>query len=140
MRSDYALSKRLAVTPSEMSQYRQNRLRFPFAVVLDIADVMDIDPIEIIAGLEYKRCREIDKERVKRAYFKAHYAHFVYPNNPGFVISNVPSTPDLLRGRELEGKLILEVPAQVNPIPQSVLRAAQEENVIIRDTTGRIYK
>ncbi|ABX72437.1 hypothetical protein [Neisseria meningitidis] len=57
-----------------------------------------------------------------------------------FVISNVPSTPNLLRGRQLEGKLILEVPAQVNPIPQSVLRAAQEENVIIRDTTGRIYK
>ncbi|ADO31024.1 TPA: hypothetical protein WI123_000949 [Neisseria meningitidis] len=56
-----------------------------------------------------------------------------------FVISNVPSTPNLLRGRQLEGKLILEVPAQVNPIPQSVLRAAQEENVIIRDTTGRIY-
>ena len=45
-----------------------------------------------------------------------------------------------MRERQLEGKLILEVPAQVNPIPQSVLRAAQEENVIIRDTTGRIYK
>lgn len=60
--------------------------------------------------------------------------------SPGVVISNVPSTPNLLRGRKLEGKLILEVPAQVNPIPQSVLRAAQEENVIIRDTTGRIYK
>ena len=57
-----------------------------------------------------------------------------------FVISNVPSTPTTIRGRKLEGKLILEVPAQVNPIPQSVLRAAQEENVIIRDTTGRIYK
>ncbi|WP_311735781.1 hypothetical protein, partial [Neisseria meningitidis] len=40
-----------------------------------------------------------------------------------FVISNVPSTPASLRGRQLEGKLILEVPAQVNPIPQSVLRA-----------------
>ncbi|WP_424022139.1 hypothetical protein, partial [Neisseria meningitidis] len=36
-----------------------------------------------------------------------------------FVISNVPSTPTTIRGRELEGKLILEVPAQVNPIPQS---------------------
>lgn len=60
--------------------------------------------------------------------------------SPGAVISNVPSTPASLRGRKLEGKLILEVPAQVNPIPQSVLRAAQEENVIIRDTTGRIYK
>ena len=45
-----------------------------------------------------------------------------------------------MRERQLEGKLILEVPAQVNPIPQSVLRAAQEENAIIRDTTGRIYK
>lgn len=84
MRSDYALSKRLAVTPSEVSQYRQNRLRFPFAVVLDIADVMDIDPIEIIAGLKYMRCKERDRERVKRAYFKAHCAHFVYPNNPEF--------------------------------------------------------
>lgn len=60
--------------------------------------------------------------------------------SPGAVISNVPSTPTTLRGRKLTGKLILEVPAQVNPIPQSVLRAAQEENVIIRDTTGRIYK
>ncbi|MBW3872553.1 DUF637 domain-containing protein [Neisseria meningitidis] len=60
--------------------------------------------------------------------------------SPGAVISNVPSTPTTIRGRKLEGKLILEVPAQVNPIPQSVLRAAQEENVIIRDTTGRIYK
>lgn len=60
--------------------------------------------------------------------------------SPGVVISNVPSTPAPLRGRKFEGKLILEVPAQVNPIPQSVLRAAQEENVIIRDTTGRIYK
>ena len=60
--------------------------------------------------------------------------------SPGAVISNVPSTPAPLRGRKFEGKLILEVPAQVNPIPQSVLRAAQEENAIIRDTTGRIYK
>nr|WP_229017927.1 hypothetical protein [Neisseria meningitidis] len=71
VRSDYALSKRWAVTPSEVSQYRRNRLRFPFAVVLDIADVMDIDPIEIIGRFEYTRCRERDRECVKRAYFKA---------------------------------------------------------------------
>ena len=45
--------------------------------------------------------------------------------SPGVVIPNVPSTPAPLRGRKLEGKLILEVPAQVNPIPQSVLRAAR---------------
>lgn len=45
--------------------------------------------------------------------------------SPGVVISNVPSTPAPLRGRKFEGKLILEVPAQVNPIPQSVLKAAR---------------
>ena len=39
--------------------------------------------------------------------------------SPGVVIPNVPSTPAPLRGRKFEGKLILEVPAQVNPIPQS---------------------
>ena len=58
-----------------------------------------------------------------------------------YVLANDPRTYLVdMRERQLEGKLILEVPAQVNPIPQSVLRAAQEENVIIRDTTGRIYK
>lgn len=83
VRSDYALSKRWAVTPSEVSQYRRNRLRFPFAVVLDIADVMDIDPIEIIAGLEYRRCREKDMERVKGAYFKAPLRAFCLSEQSG---------------------------------------------------------
>ncbi|WP_455518420.1 hypothetical protein [Neisseria cinerea] len=59
----------------------------------------------------------------------------------GMPLANDPRTYLVdMRERQLEGKLILEVPAQVNPIPQSVLRAAQEENAIIRDTTGRIYK
>ena len=59
----------------------------------------------------------------------------------GMPLANDPRTYLVdMRERQLEGKLILEVPAQVNPIPQSVLRAAQEENVIIRDTTGKIYK
>ena len=59
----------------------------------------------------------------------------------GMPLANDPRTYLVdMRERQLEGKLILEVPAQVNPIPQSVLRAAREENVIIRDTTGRIYK
>lgn len=58
-----------------------------------------------------------------------------------YALANDPRTYLVdMRERQLEGKLILEVPAQVDPIPQSVLRAAQEENVIIRDTTGRIYK
>lgn len=66
VRSDYALSKRWVVMPSEVSQYRRNRLRFPFAVVLDIADVMDIDPIEIIAG--WNICGQGKGERKKGVF------------------------------------------------------------------------
>lgn len=43
----------------------------------------------------------------------------------GMPLANDPRTYLVdMRERQLEGKLILEVPSQVNPIPQSVLRAA----------------
>nr|WP_240314858.1 hypothetical protein [Neisseria meningitidis] len=83
VRSDYALSKRWAVTPSEVSQYRRNRLRFPFAVVLDIADVMDIDPIEIIAGLEYRRCREKGHGARQRGVFQSPLRAFCLSEQSG---------------------------------------------------------
>lgn len=52
----------------------------------------------------------------------------------------MPSTPTALRGTKLEGRLILEVPPQINPVPKSILDAAREHKVTIRDHTGRVYK
>lgn len=60
--------------------------------------------------------------------------------SPGTSIPNVPSTPKPLRGTKLEGRVILEVPTQINPVPQSVLNAARQHNITIRDHTGKVYK
>lgn len=59
-----------------------------------------------------------------------------YP--PGSTIANVPSS-GALAGQQLQGQMILEVPVQNGPIPQSVLDAAAEQNIVIRDVNGNIY-
>ena len=42
-------------------------------------------------------------------------------------------------GRTLQGQQYLEVPVQNQPIPQAVLDAATDADVLIRDVAGRIY-
>lgn len=59
-----------------------------------------------------------------------------YP--PGAKIANVPSSGQLA-GQKLAGQPVLEVPVQAKPIPQSVLDAADEAGVLIRDVNGKIY-
>lgn len=83
VRSDYALAKRWSVSASEVSQYRRGRLRLPLAVILDIAEVMRCDAMEIIAGLELRRCRERDRERIKSEYFRLMAKSNWYLTNPG---------------------------------------------------------
>lgn len=51
---------------------------------------------------------------------------------PGTVISHVASTPLLLRGRRLQGDVILHVPKQTEPIPTAVRDYARRRFVIIR--------
>ena len=55
-------------------------------------------------------------------------------------IANVPTNvKNGLVGQRLQGQYILEVPVQRNPIPQSVIDAANNTSVLIRDVNGRIY-
>ena len=72
-------------------------------------------------GLNY--LREIDKK----------YA-------PGSKISDVPSTPPELVGKDLKGTKILEVPVQDTHVPQSILDAASDADIRIRDIEGHIYE
>ena len=67
--SDYQLAKRWKVPPTYISQYRRGRLRLPLALVLDIAETVAVEPLEVIASLEYPRARENHQARIKRAYF-----------------------------------------------------------------------
>ena len=69
--SDYQLAKRWQVPPTRISQYRRGRLRLPLALILDIAETVAVEPLEIIASLEYPRACENHQARIKRAYFDA---------------------------------------------------------------------
>ena len=69
--SDYQLAKRWKVAPSYICQYRTARLRLPLACILEIAEKVGVEPLEIIASLEYPRARENHQARIKRAYFDA---------------------------------------------------------------------
>ena len=69
--SDYQLAKRWKVAPSYICQYRTARLRLPLAFILEIAETVGVEPLEVIASLEYPRARENHQARIKRAYFDA---------------------------------------------------------------------
>ncbi len=56
----------------------------------------------------------------------------------GAMIADVPSSGSLA-GQQLQGRLILEVPVQNNPISQITIDAADNAGVLIRDIDGRIY-
>jgi uncharacterized Zn-binding protein involved in type VI secretion len=67
-----------------------------------------------------------------------------YP--PGSKIANVDSQlPGSghqnagLAGKELKGQMILEVPPQNQPVPPSVIQHADDLNIIIRDSNGKVY-
>ena len=68
--------------------------------------------------------------------------------SPGSVIADVPSNRvganagifEENEGNILKGQMILEVPVQKEPVPESVLRYAAKEKIKIRDTEGTIYR
>lgn len=66
----------------------------------------------------------------------------------GAVIADVPSSglqtgglpsQQSIAGQTLQGEHILEVPKQINPIPQEVLDSAKANGVKIRDVYGHVY-
>jgi hypothetical protein len=60
---------------------------------------------------------------------------------PGQLIGDTPKNRlEGIAGDELEGRHILEVPPQDQPVPPEVLRHAAERRVIIRDTNGKVYR
>lgn len=71
IRTDYKLAKRWRVEPTRIHQYRKGRLKFPLFIILDMAESINIDPLEIIASLGISRARECDKARIIDAWHEA---------------------------------------------------------------------
>lgn len=46
---------------------------------------------------------------------------------------------EVYQGRDLKGKMILEVPVQKKPIPQNVINYADKLRIKIRNTNNKLY-
>lgn len=55
--SDYALAKRLGVAQSSVSNYRTGRSRIDDDVALTIAEILQINPLEVIAAANAERAK-----------------------------------------------------------------------------------
>lgn len=71
IKTDYRLAKRWQVEPTRIHQYRKGRLKLPLAAILDMAESINIDPVEIMASLAIAGARECDKKRLTDAYWSA---------------------------------------------------------------------
>ena len=69
--SDYQLARKWQTSASRISQIRRGRLKLSFAECIAIAEALQIDPLEILAGLAYKAAKPHEREAVKRVYYDA---------------------------------------------------------------------
>lgn len=54
-----------------ISQIRRNRQCISFAEALKIANALEIEPLEILAALEFPRARECDKDGITKQMAQA---------------------------------------------------------------------
>jgi len=58
----------------------------------------------------------------------------------GSVITDRQFNPNVLKGGTLQGDMILEIPVQTNPVPQSIIDAATKKGITIGDVTGKVHE
>ena len=72
LQSDYRLAAYWNIHRSRISKYKSGVLRLELEKLLNIADTLQIDPLEIIVSIEFCKPRtSIDNETLKRHYFLA---------------------------------------------------------------------
>ncbi|MGD1324404.1 hypothetical protein ACNHE5_05625 [Pandoraea pnomenusa] len=62
--SDYAAAKVLGVTRSAVSLYRHGKSTFDDAVILRVAEILSIDPLEVIASANVERAKSAEMREV----------------------------------------------------------------------------
>jgi RHS repeat-associated protein len=107
-------------------------------VILENGKVLDsYNPGRDIVSRKYSQLSDV-KEDTAIGYLNELKNKY----SPGKVIADVPynrtNYPDLV-GMPLQGKMVLEVPVQNNPVPKNVIDAANQRGITIRDVNGKVY-
>ena len=96
-----------------------------------------------IVSRKYTQLSEVSEETAIR-YLKELSDKYA----PGSIIADVPSNRtglnkgifEVNQGRDLKGKMILEVPVQKKSVRKSILKYARDNDIQIRDINGNVYK
>lgn len=119
---------------------KENRPRYPYnEVELEAKEVggkkFVVDsyvPNKEIVSRKFTQLSEV-KESTAISYVR----ELAQKYSSGSKVSNGPFNPNALKGGRLKGELILEIPVQNKPIPQSVLDEATKNKITIRDINGK---
>ncbi|MFG2328677.1 PrsW family glutamic-type intramembrane protease [Streptomyces sp. NPDC048604] len=119
---------------------KQNRPRYPHnEIYLENGKYLD----SYRPGLEIVSRKHTQIAEVQEASFKKVLSEIHLKYKRGTIIPDTAKSrreyPKLI-GEPLEGKYILEVPVQTNPVPEWALKAAAERGVTIRDVTGFVHR
>ena len=68
-RSDYRLAAHWGICRATVSQYRKGRLRLPLLRLVEIAQALGADPLELLLSLEYPKAKSADRAALKSLYF-----------------------------------------------------------------------
>jgi hypothetical protein len=121
---------------------RVNRARYPYNEVEVLGPdgntfkVDSYDPVgREIVFRRLTQFADIQEETALQYFGK--FLRRKYPR--GAIITDSPFSPRILWGQRLKGDLVFEIPIQEKPIPQTVLEAAADRGIILRDPAGSVY-
>ncbi|MBY4945092.1 hypothetical protein K6V92_00440 [Cupriavidus respiraculi] len=74
--SDYAIAKALGVTRAAVSSYRNQRTFFDDLTAVRVAEILGLNPMEVIAAANRERAKSEDARRVWSGLFDRFAANF----------------------------------------------------------------
>jgi hypothetical protein len=118
---------------SQWHRFETNEVTLGNGKVLDSYNALD----EIVSR------KQTQLAEVNRSSALRNLRDFVKHYSPGEVVKDTPRArahfPHLI-GKELRGRMYLEVPVQNHPVPERILQYAHDKEIVIRDITGHIYR
>ncbi|WP_423197158.1 HTH cro/C1-type domain-containing protein [Cupriavidus sp. H19C3] len=74
--SDYAIAKALCVSRQAVSQYRQGKAAFDDLTAVRVAEILGLNPMEVIAAANRERAKSDDARRVWTGLFDRFAVNF----------------------------------------------------------------
>jgi len=116
-----------------------NRLRYPHNEVEVTVDGKKFRVDSYNPGKEIISRKNTQLSDVQEGTAKGYMNELKQKYPSGAEITDSPFNSSNLKGKRLDGELILEIPVQNNPIPKSIIDAATERGITIRDVEGKVY-